>query len=268
MQKSATVTETLRPPLKWAGGKRWQLPHLRPYWEQYKHCRLIEPFCGGLAVAFGLQPQEALLNDINPHLINFYSWLKKGLRCRITMKNEEKVFYAHRKNFNALTHGMKSHTREAASLFYYLNRTGYNGLCRFNSSGEFNVPFGQYKTVPYVSNFLNYRKVVGCWEFKNDDFSSLELSDTDFVYADPPYDVEITTYAKGGFTWDDQVRTAEWLVQHSGPVILVNQETPRIKTLYRRLGFRLRYLNAPRRISSSGDRTPAREVFATRNIRL
>ena len=268
MKESATATETLKPPLKWAGGKRWQVPHLRPYWERYKHCRLIEPFCGGLGVAFGLRPQEALLNDINPHLINFYRWLKKGLRCRITMKNEERLFYAHRKRFNALTHGMKSRTLEAASLFYYLNRTGYNGLCRFNSTGEFNVPFGRYKTIPYVSNFLNYRKVVGGWEFKSGDFSRLELSDTDFVYADPPYDVEFTTYAKDGFTWDDQVRTAEWLVQHPGPVILVNQETPRIKTLYRRLGFRLRHLDAPRRISSSGDRTPAREVFATRNIKL
>ena len=259
---------TLKPPLKWAGGKRWQVPHLRPHWERHKHCRLVEPFCGGLAVTLGLQPKEALLNDINPYLINFYTWLKKGLRSRITMKNEERMFYEHRKRFNALIHGMKIHTREAASLFYYLNRTGYNGLCRFNSTGEFNVPFGRYKTISYVSNFLDYRKVVGCWEFTSRDFSRLELSDRDFVYADPPYDVEFTTYARGGFTWDDQVRTAEWLVQHSGPVILVNQATPRIKTLYRRLGFRLRYLDAPRRISSSGDRTPAREVFATRNIKL
>jgi DNA adenine methylase len=219
-------------------------------------------------VTLGLQPKEALLNDINPHLINFYTWLKKGLRSRITMKNEEKMFYAHRKRFNALIHEMKIHTREAASLFYYLNRTGYNGLCRFNRTGEFNVPFGRHKTISYLSNFLDYRKVVDSWEFESADFSRLKLSDTDFVYADPPYDVEFTTYAMGGFTWDDQVRTAEWLVQHSGPVILVNQATPRIKTLYRRLGFRLRHLNAPRRISSSGNRTPAHEVFATRNIKL
>ena len=268
MKESATATETLKPPLKWVGGKRWQVPHLRPHWERHKHCRLVEPFCGGLAVTLGLQPEHALLNDINPHLINFYHWLKKGLRCRIAMKNEEKTFYPHRKRFTELIQARNSHTREAASLFYYLNRTGYNGLCRFNSTGEFNVPFGRYKTIPYVSDFCDYRKVVGCWEFESRDFSGLELSDTDFVYADPPYDVEFTTYVKGGFTWDDQERTAEWLVQHTGPVILVNQATPRIKTLYRRLGFKLRYLDAPRRISSSGDRTPAREVFATRNIKL
>ncbi len=66
----------VRPPLKWAGGKRWQLPHLVAYWDHNRHRRLVEPFCGGLAVTLGLMPNRALLNDINPHLINFYRWLK------------------------------------------------------------------------------------------------------------------------------------------------------------------------------------------------
>jgi len=267
MKRSAHLTNTLKPPLKWAGGKRWQVPHLRLPWESHTHCRLVEPFCGGLALTLGLQPTRALLNDINPHLINFYRWLKKGLRCPIAMKNDEGMFYAHRKRFNELMHARKNHTREAASLFYYLNRTCYNGLCRFNRSGEFNVPFGRYKTIPYVNDFLAYRKVFDQWELTNGDFSELELHESDFIYADPPYDVEFTTYSKGGFTWKDQVRTAEWLTQHSGPVILVNQATPRIKALYRQLGFKLRCFDAPRRISASGDRTPAREVFATRNIK-
>ena len=267
MQESQT-DNLLNPPLKWAGGKRWQVPYVRPVWEacREKHPRLVEPFCGGLAITLGLQPKHALLNDINPHLINFYRWLKKGLRCRIPMQNDKDLYYSHRKRFNELVHAHKRHTREAASIFYYLNRTGYNGLCRFNRKGEFNVPLGRYKTIAYTSDFLDYRNVLAEWNFQSDDFFDLELGNHDFVYADPPYDVDFTTYSKGGFTWHDQVRTAEWLVQHSGPVILVNQATPRIKKLYRRLGFRLRYLNAPRRISSSGDRTPVREIFATRNI--
>jgi DNA adenine methylase len=73
-------------------------------------------------------------------------------------------------------------------------------------------------------------------------------------------------YAKEGFDWDDQVRTATWLAAHRGPVVLVNQATSRIRRLYRDLGFRLEYVSAPRRINSTGDRTPAREVIATRNI--
>lgn len=268
MPELATAGYTLKPPLKWAGGKRWQVPYLYPLWEQHSDCRLIEPFCGGLAVTLGLRPKQALLNDVNPHLINFYTWLKKGLHCRLEMKNEEAIFYAYRQRFNELLHAKNGQTREAASLFYYLNRTGYNGLCRFNSSGEFNVPFGRYKSITYVSDFLDYRKVFDCWEFTSRDFSVLKLGETDFVYADPPYDVEFTSYTKDGFTWDDQVRTAEWLGQHSGPVILVNQATPRIEALYRQIGYTMRHLDAPRRISSSGDRTPAREILAMRNINL
>src|SRR5579872_6751516 len=70
----------LRPPLKWAGGKRWQLRHLRPIWTAHEPRRLVEPFCGGLSVALGLCPRRALLNDANPHLVNFYRWLQQGLR--------------------------------------------------------------------------------------------------------------------------------------------------------------------------------------------
>src|ERR1700682_6565026 len=71
---------SLRPPLKWAGGKRWQVPHLRPLWLPHAKLRLVEPFAGGLAVTLGLLPERALLNDANPHLINFYRWLQKGLK--------------------------------------------------------------------------------------------------------------------------------------------------------------------------------------------
>src|SRR5262245_20519223 len=74
-----SLTTFHRPPLKWAGGKRWQLPYLTAFWQSEKRRRLVEPFCGGLAVTLGLLPSRALLNDINPNLINFYSWLKKGL---------------------------------------------------------------------------------------------------------------------------------------------------------------------------------------------
>jgi DNA adenine methylase len=99
------------------------------------------------------------------------------------------------------------------------------------------------------------------------DFEQLELEPSDFVYADPPYDVQFTQYSKGGFGWDEQERAAEWLARHRGPVVLSNQATPRIEKLYRSLKFELRFLNAPRRISCTGDRTPAREVLALRNLR-
>jgi hypothetical protein len=116
--------EPLRPPLEWAGGKRWLVPHLRPLWESYRGRRLLEPFCGGLTVTLGLAPERALLNDVNPHLINFYRWLQRGLAIGIRMRNDAETYYAHRDSFNRLLREGKQDSREAAELFYYLNRTG------------------------------------------------------------------------------------------------------------------------------------------------
>src|SRR5437762_2159044 len=150
-------------------------------------------------MALGLRPQAALLNDINPHLINFYRQLQRGLHLSIETKNSEALFYAHRDRFNQLIRNQKSATAEAAQLFYYLNRTGFNGLCRFNRSGEFNVPFGRYATINYKRDFLPYKTVLANWEFSNTTFDRIALEPDDFVYADPPYDVEFTHYSKDGF---------------------------------------------------------------------
>lgn len=156
-----TSTVSLPPALKWAGGKRWQLPHLAPLWAPHEHRRLVEPFCGGLAVTLGLAPERALLNDVNPHLISFYDWLGRGLKIKLPLENNEALFYEYRLRFNALLKAGKGRTAEAASLFYFLNRTGYNGLCRFNQSGEFNVPFGSYKTINYTRDFSAYKAFHG-----------------------------------------------------------------------------------------------------------
>ena len=260
------ATPSLRPPLKWAGGKRWQIPRLRPLWREHSHRRLVEPFCGGLAVALGLSPERAVLNDINPHLVNFYEWLKRGLTTALLMTNKSRRYYAYRNRFNKLLERGQAASQEAAALFYYLNRTGYNGLCRFNQKGGFNVPFGRYTHITYTHDFTHYREIFARWDFVNLDFEQLPLSPQDFVYADPPYDVEFTHYAKEGFTWDEQIRAAEWLAMHRGPVVLSNQATDRIVALYKRLRFKLTFLQAPRMISCTGDRTPVREVLATKNL--
>jgi DNA adenine methylase len=265
--EAAAARDAVRPPLKWAGGKRWQLPHLAPFWETHRNRRLVEPFCGGLAVTTGLMPQRALLNDINPHVINFYDWLKRGLTISFEMENDGAAYYRARERFNELLENGQAKTSEAAALFYYLNRTGYNGLCRFNARGLFNVPFGTYKTINYKTDFSEFRSPFSNWTFTNVDFEKIPLADEDFIYADPPYDVEFTQYSKGGFGWDEQERAAEWLAKHKGPVILSNQATPRIVKLYRSLKFTLKFLNAPRRINCTGDRTPAPEVLAVRNLK-
>lgn len=262
----ANVADTVSPPLKWAGGKRWQVPHLVEHWRKHSTARLVEPFCGGMAVTLGLMPQLAVLNDVNPHLINFYQWVQRGLSIDFEMANDEGVYYAARARFNGLVAAGQGATAEAAGLFYYLNRTGYNGLCRFNSKGGFNVPFGSYKTITYRTSFDEHREAFRDWVFCCGDFGDLYLGPADFVYADPPYDVPFTQYSKGGFGWAEQVRAAEWLANHSGPVVLSNQATDRIVRLYDGLGYRLTYVDAPRRISCTGDRRAAPEVIATRNL--
>ena len=251
-----------KPPLKWAGGKRWLVSHLKPIWAVNAERRYVEPFCGGLAVVLGLQPKRALLNDINPHLINFYRQVQSGIKLRISMRNDEALFYRHRERFNRLIQNGKAHTAEGAQLFYYLNRTCFNGLCRFNKGGDFNVPFGTYKSINYAKDFTDYMEVFRRWKFSSQDVAALKIEPQDFIYADPPYDVEFTTYSAGGFSWNDQVRTAKLLAQHPGPVVISNQATPRIVELYEGLGFELTYLDGPRRISCTGDRTAAKEVLA------
>ena len=247
---------SLRPPLKWAGGKRWLVPRVRRLWEGHERRRFVEPFCGGLGVAVGLLPRRALLNDVNPHLVNFYRHLGRGFTISLPMENAAETYYTFRKRFNALLAAGHGRTAEAASLFYYLNRTGFNGLCRFNSRGEFNVPFGTYARIVYVRDFSSYKPVFSRWEFSSLDFEALCLDPGDFVYADPPYSPVHPVRGKQ-FSWDDQVRAAEWLARHKGPVVLSNQATPRVVALYRRLGYDLQFLAAPRRISCTGDRTPA-----------
>jgi DNA adenine methylase len=182
------------------------------------------------------------------------------------MQNDKTYFYARRVRFNQIIREGNPDSKEAASLFYYLNRTCYNGLCRFNSSGEFNVPFGRYKKIIYKTDFGEYVPAFAQWEFTCADFEKLPLEASDFIYADPPYDVEFTHYSKEDFGWNEQVKLAERLARHRGPVVLSNQATDRIRELYRRLGYRISILKAPRLINCTGDRTPAQEVLATRNL--
>jgi DNA adenine methylase len=256
----------LTPPLKWAGGKRWLAPAVEKLWRSVEARTLVEPFCGGLAISFGLRPEGARLNDVNPHLINFYHWISKGFDLSVELENDATVYYKNRARFNELISSGRGGSSEAAALFYYLNRTGYNGLCRFNSSGLFNVPFGRYVRIQYKSNFADYADQLRDWQFTNEDFEVTAVERGDFIYADPPYDVPFTQYSAGGFTWNDQVRLVTWLTRHDGPVVLSNQATERIIQLYSDHGFALTFLDAPRRINNTGDRTPAREVLATRGL--
>ncbi|MCA9841517.1 MAG: Dam family site-specific DNA-(adenine-N6)-methyltransferase [Cyanobacteria bacterium HKST-UBA03] len=252
----------LAPPLKWAGGKRWLVSTLQPMFAAHENRRLVEPFCGGLSVALGLRPERALLNDHNPHLVNFYTQLQQGLAVTHHFKNDSTYYYMARTRFNRLIEQDQANTPEAASLFYYLNRTGYNGLCRFNKKGFYNVPFGKYATLSYRPDFYDYRQELAPWVFTNHDFEALVVTENDWVYADPPYDESFTAYGAAGFSWADQERLAHWLAQLPCPVVLSNLATDRIVALYKRMGFELQFVQGPRSISCNSNREAVCEVLA------
>jgi DNA adenine methylase len=262
------------PPLKWAGGKRWLVPEFSKLFNPHRHRRLVEPFCGAAAIALGVRPARALLNDINPHLINFHRWLQQGLTIEIPMEKEECTYYSNRERFNQLARDGRCNRdgKQLAELFYYLNRTTYNGLCRFNKSKrEFNAPFGKDdKPVSYQCDFTAYRAAYVDWVLTVGHFETVAVESDDFIYADPPYDGDdgaFTAYAGIPFDWQDHVELARWLARHPGPVVASNAATPRIVELYRDLGFALSKRQVPRTINSKANkRGPVAEILATRNL--
>jgi len=261
----------MKPLLKWAGGKRWLAPYLKEPYRVVNKPRLVEPFAGGLSVSLELGPKTALLNDINPHLINFYRQIKVGsFKILPEHHNDERCYYRCRDEFNEWIVGSDQvETERAAELFYYLNKHGFNGLCRFNSRGMFNVPFGKQESVETISDFSPYSRVFKNWEFSCGDFSELRLLSGDFLYADPPYDDTFTGYSKEDFTWEDQKRLASWCSVHDGPVVVSNSWTERIVELYESSGFKVQKVQAPRSISRNADgRGQVSEILATKKISI
>ena len=113
------------------------------------------------------------------------------------MRNRRATFYRYRSRFNALLDEGCESSAEAAALFYYLNRTGYNWLCRFNRQGRFNVPFGRHVRINYVRDFAAYRTALSDWRFTSGDVEEVPVKPWDFICADPPYDVEFTSTPRG-----------------------------------------------------------------------
>lgn len=262
------IGKKTNPPIKYPGGKRFLVDHIKILWELSESRRLVEPFSGGMAISLGIAPEKALVNDINPHVINFYKSIQQGLKIDIEMKNDEGFYYQMREKFNALIRDNKHNTPLSASLFYYLNRTGFNGLVRFNKSGFYNVPFGRYKKINYLREFPEVEKRIKKWKLVCGDFSKIRVNKTDFLYVDPPYDVEFRNYSGNDFHWEEQERLVKHLSKYECPVVISNQATDRIVDLYEKYDYKVFLIDAPRMISCNGDRTRAQEVLATRNMSI
>ncbi len=232
-----------RPFLKWAGGKYRLLDRLQPLLQGSK---LIEPFVGAGSVFLNLPFDRYLLGDINPDLINLYECLKKERmkfiqysRSFFTEPNNKKAQYLKfREEFNNGAIG-----RHRAALFVYMNRFGFNGLCRYNKSGGFNVPFGRYDT-PYFpeKEMLHFIGVSKKTKFVCGDFVSLmnRARKGDVVYCDPPYvplsaTASFTSYATQSFSYDQQVELAyraQHLANRGVRVVISNHDNTITRQIY------------------------------------
>ena len=259
-------TTKMHTPLRWAGGKRWLAPFIRPIWNKYSNHRFVEPFCGGLGLTFELLPEKALLNDINTQLINFLRWLKTGLIIEDNFEFSSDAYYQNRKRFNELISDHKNHSKEAASLFYYLNKTCFNGLCRFNRYGEFNVPYGQKAKVKFEYDLSSYAEVMQGWKIVVGPYNNIDVLEGDFLFIDPPYDVPFRDYFKDGFVWEDQENLAKWASNLNVPLVLCNHASDRIVKLYEAYDFEIAYLEERILISANGNRQKSKMILATKNI--
>lgn len=263
----------MRPFLKWAGGKYRLVEQIKRRLPQGN--RLIEPFVGSGAVFLNTDYEEYLLSDINQDLITLYRILQRhGVEfvsyCRelfVPENNTSERYYELRAEFNATADPWRK-----SALFVYLNRHGYNGLCRYNANGEFNVPFGKY-TRPYFpeEEMLFFAHKAQAAEFRCEDFRAVMRAARlgDVIYCDPPYvplspTANFTDYAAGGFGTADQkdlARLADELGQAGIPVLISNHATPFTEVVY--AGAVQEFVSVPRFISCDGNnRGKVREVLA------
>ncbi|MDR1193092.1 MAG: DNA adenine methylase [Peptococcaceae bacterium] len=268
------------PVLKWVGGKRQLLDVLMPLLPS-KVSTYCEPFVGGGALLFDLQPKVAYVNDINNELIHVYEVIKSDVEALITalrdFENKADYFYAVRDwDRDKVKYSTLSDIKKAARVLY-LNKTCYNGLFRVNNAGEFNSPFGNYRNpnivnapiLRAVSSYLNTATVhltsLDYWEVLR------TLPKGAFVYLDPPYDpvsdtASFTGYAKGGFSREAQIRLRECcdeLHKCGLKFMLSNSATDFIKKQY--AAYHITIVQAKRAINSDAAKRGEVEEVVVRN---
>lgn len=250
--KSELKNELVKPFLKWAGGKRQLQNVLRANLPSQWDMNLksyFEPFIGGGAMLFDLQPPQATISDSNPQLINCYEVIRDAVDELIEELrkhlNEEDYYYNLRDWDRNDILSTKSKIESAARIIF-LNKTCYNGLFRVNASGQFNVPFGRYKNpnildvsgLKSVSEYFQVSKI----NMLNQDFQVTvkDAQSGDFIYFDPPYDpvsstASFTSYYINNFNRDEQIRlkkTVDELSYRGCHVLLSNSYTDFIQDLY------------------------------------
>lgn len=254
------------PFVKWVGGKRQILAELIQNMPS-TYNRYFEPFIGGGALFFELQPKNAYISDINEELINVYKVIKDYVNELITDLSKHSIskdYFLKIRNLDRFENYKNLPSIEKASRFIYLNRTCFNGMYRVNSKGQFNVPFGKYKNPRIVdaNNLLNCSQLLRNTEICCDDFSKIVdiAKSGDFVYFDPPYaplseTSSFTSYTKSGFDENMQrtLRDTCDLINSRGvKFMLSNSDTQLINNLYKK--YKIIKVYASRAINSDASK--------------
>lgn len=263
-------------PLKWVGGKGRVLPHLVPLLNQHKDQRLVEPFFGAGNVFLNTQHQAALLSDANRDVVLFHQFLKhhkdnfiKSACAWFTPENNtEQRYYELRELFNTTDDDWTK-----ASLFLYLNKHAFNGLCRYNKKGKYNVGYGFYKApnAPVAAlNALADRLAPKHVEVVHMDFKDALklLREDDNVYLDPPYTpasatANFTSYTVDGFGHEDHLTYLELTNGHRGSVFISNHDLPVVREMYQ--GYTFHSIDVSRTVSCKAEtRGTIKELIAVK----
>ena len=261
-----------KPILKWAGGKTQMLNDLLPKVPS-SYGRYIEPFLGGGALFFALQPENAIIADSNPELINMYRQVANNVEDVISYlkkyENTSEMFYQVRSlDWNVLT------PAEAAARTIYLNRTCFNGLYRVNRKGQFNVPYGKYVN-PKICDEENLRaasKALQNAEIVCGDYLLVlehYAQPGDFIFLDPPYlpiseYSDFKRYTKEQFYEEDHVELAKMVMrlhEMGCTVVLTNSNHPLVHELYS--PFKIDVIQTKRHISCNGNTRKGEDVIVT-----
>ena len=257
----------LIPFLKWAGGKRWFVKkHLNFLPENFN--TYIEPFIGSGAIFFKLQPQHAVINDVNSNLMNVYKTIKLNPTAIVDRLTQHHAHHSKEYYYSIINHIFKDPIDQAAQ-FIYLNRTCFNGIYRVNLKGEFNVPIGTKTQVLLENdNFLQISECLSKAQILNQDFETvIELAqEGDFIFADPPYTVShnnngFIKYNENLFSWDDQIRLYESLKRahrRKVKILCTNANHKSIHELYKEKYF---LKNVVSRFSSISGKNSSRNQY-------
>ncbi len=263
MQPQLLSSVEPRPFLKWAGGKSQLISQYRSYFPE-NYSTYYEPFLGGGAIFFHLQPQKAWLVDINAELVNVYFCVQNQVDELIRALEDHRDRHCYDYYYQIRACVPDSAIERAARLIY-LNKTCFNGLYRENSKGQFNVPMGKYKN-PGIFEPENLYSTAGALQGAAITVATFDLildyaqNPQDFVYFDPPYypisaTSNFTAYNRYAFKQEDQIRLRDVFAEltHRGvKVMLSNSDCPFIRELYE--GFKIHPISASRTINSNAKR--------------